>query len=139
MGADHDAVGADAGEACAGDVAADRVEMGAEHGAAQQQGDDGGWMNATSSQVDYDLASDTVVFTGNANLQQPGRGSITGGRIVYNTGTGRVQSGGEAGGGPVSMTFEPKNKTPATTPSQPPAQTTPQNPPPAQDDGQDKK
>lgn len=79
----------------------------------KQQGDDGGWMNASAAQIDYDLRSDTIVLTGSAAVQQPGKGSITGGRIVYNTRTGQVQSGGDAGGGRVNMTFEPKNKAPA--------------------------
>jgi lipopolysaccharide export system protein LptA len=91
----------------------------------KQQGDDGGWVNASATQIDYDLSSDTIVLTGNASVQQPGKGSITGGRIVYNTRTGQVQSGGDAGGGRVNMTFEPKNKAPAAgkdKPAEPPKQ-----------------
>ena len=95
----------------------------------KQQNDDGSWMNATSSQIDYDLPNDTIVFTGNAVVQQPGRGSMSGGRIVYNTRTGQVQSGGAAGGGRVSMTFEPKKKAGADA--------TDKDAPPAQDEGQD--
>ncbi len=85
----------------------------------KQQTDDGNWINADAAQIDYDLPQDTVVFTGNAHVQQPGRGSISGERIVYNMRTGQVQSGAAAGGGRVNMTFEPKNKTPAA-----PAKTT---------------
>ena len=76
----------------------------------KQQNDDGGWINATASQVDYNAENDTSIFTGDAVVQQPSRGSISGGCIVYNSRTGQVQSGGAAGGGSVSMTFEPKNK-----------------------------
>ena len=76
----------------------------------KQQMDDGGWVNATASQIDYDLGNDTVVFSGNAVVTQPGRGSISGERIVYDMATSRVQSGAVAGGGRVNMTFEPKNK-----------------------------
>jgi lipopolysaccharide export system protein LptA len=79
----------------------------------KQQNDDGGWVNATAAQIDYDMPNDTIVLTGDASVQQPGRGGITGGRIVYNTKTGQVQSGGSDGGGRVNMTFEPKNKPPA--------------------------
>src|SRR3546814_16593926 len=79
----------------------------------KQQMDDGGWMNATASQIDYDQNRDTIVFSGNALVKQPGRGSISGERIIYNMGTGQVQSGAAAGGGRVNMTFEPKNKAPA--------------------------
>ena len=75
----------------------------------KQQTDDGGWMNATAAQIDYDQNRDTVVFSGNALVQQPGRGSISGERIIYNMATGQVQSGAAAGGGRVNMTFEPKN------------------------------
>lgn len=104
----------------------------------KQQNDDGAWMNATSSQIDYDLPNDIIVFTGNAVVQQPGRGSMSGGRIVYNTRTGQVQSGGTAGGGRVSMTFEPKNKGKPTDGTGKPARATddtstpaPQDNPPA--------
>jgi lipopolysaccharide export system protein LptA len=80
----------------------------------KQQMDDGGWVNATAAQIDYDQNRDTVVFSGNAVVKQPGRGSISGERIVYNMATGQVQSGAAAGGsGRVNMTFEPKNQAPA--------------------------
>lgn len=100
----------------------------------KQQNDDGSWMNATADQVDYDLPNDTVVFTGNAHVDQPGRGSMAGGRIVYNTKTGQVQSGGDAGGGPVQMTFEPKKKSqqPAEK-NKAPTQTPPKQDGPQQD------
>jgi len=77
----------------------------------KQDMDNGGTMNATASQVDYDLQQDTVVFTGKAVVQQPGQGSISGERIVYNMRTGQVQGGGN--GGRVSLQFEPRNKAPA--------------------------
>jgi len=93
----------------------------------KQQNDDGGWVNATAAQIDYDMPNDTIVLSGDASVQQPGRGGITGGRIVYNTKSGQVQSGGASGGGRVNMTFEPKNKAPAkdskdTPPAEAPAQ-----------------
>lgn len=75
-----------------------------------QQMDNGGTMNATAAQVDYDLSQDTIVFTGNAVVQQPGRGSIAGERIVYNMRTGQVQGGGGSEGGRVNLIFEPRNK-----------------------------
>lgn len=76
----------------------------------KQAMDNGGTMNATAAQVDYDLSQDTVVFTGKAVVQQPGRGSIAGERIVYNMRTGQVQGGGGENGGRVNLTFEPRNK-----------------------------
>src|SRR3546814_20326478 len=59
------------------------------------QMDDGGWMNATASQIDYDQNRDTIVFSGNALVKQPGRGSISGERIIYTMGTGQVQRSDE--------------------------------------------
>src|SRR3546814_7388954 len=59
----------------------------------KQQMDDGGWMNATAARIDYDQNRDTVIFSGDAVVKQPGRGSISGERIVYNMATGQVQSG----------------------------------------------
>ncbi len=78
----------------------------------KQQMDDGGWVDATAAQADYNLPTDTVVLTGNAVVNQPGRGRMEGQRIVYNMATGQVQGGGE-GQGRVRMQFEPRNKTPA--------------------------
>ncbi|MCD9125524.1 lipopolysaccharide transport periplasmic protein LptA [Luteimonas sp. SMYT11W] len=78
----------------------------------KQQMDDGGWVDATAAQADYNMTSDTVVLTGNAVVNQPGQGKIEGQRIVYNMSTGRVQGGGE-GQGRVRMQFQPRNQTPA--------------------------
>lgn len=82
----------------------------------RQAMDNGGTMNATAAQVDYDLQQDTVVFTGGAVVQQPGRGSIAGERIVYNMRTGQVQGGGGNEGGRVTLQFEPRNRPPASAP-----------------------
>jgi lipopolysaccharide export system protein LptA len=97
----------------------------------KQQNDDGGWVNASAAQIDYDLTKDTVVLSGNAVVNQPGRGSISGERIIYNMRTSQVQSGAAAGdtGGRVNMTFEPKNKVPAKD-----AGTAPKAEPPKQDE-----
>jgi len=78
----------------------------------KQQMDDGGWVDATAAQADYNMTSDTVVLTGNPVVNQPGQGKIEGQRIVYNMSTGRVQGGGE-GQGRVRMQFQPRNQTPA--------------------------
>lgn len=76
-----------------------------------QELDNGSTLNARASQVDYDMTTDTVVFTGNANIDQPGRGSIAGERIVYNMKSGQVQSGGDSGGR-VKMRILPKGARP---------------------------
>lgn len=72
-----------------------------------QQLDDGTNMSAVASKVDYDLRSEVVVFTGNVSIQQP-RGTLSGGRVVYNMKTGQVTSGGQ-GAGRVKMRIQPKN------------------------------
>jgi len=82
----------------------------------KQQMDDGGWVDATAAQADYNMPSDTVVLTGNAVVNQPGQGKIEGQRIVYNMSTGRVQGGGE-GQGRVRMQFQPRNPQPAPQPA----------------------
>ena len=76
-----------------------------------QELDDGSKINARANNVDYDMSTDTVVFTGNALIDQPGRGNIAGGRIAYNMKSGQVQGSGE-GKGRVKMQFVPKG-TPA--------------------------
>ncbi len=78
-----------------------------------QEMDNGGRINATASQIDYDRATDTIVLTGNASIQQPGQGSIASERVVYNMSTGQIQGGGGQGGGRVRLQFEPRNR-PAT-------------------------
>src|SRR5690606_24038367 len=43
----------------------------------KQQLDDGGLIDATAGTVDYDLQTETVVFTGNVEITQPGRGAMS--------------------------------------------------------------
>jgi len=69
--------------------------------------DDGNPINATASNVDYNLKTEVVVFTGNVQIRQQ-RGSTSGQRIAYNMKTGQVESGG-AGNGRVKMTILPKS------------------------------
>lgn len=72
-----------------------------------QQMDDGTPMNATASRVDYDMSTETVIFTGNVQIAQP-RGTMSGQRVVYNMKSGQVQSGGD-GAGRVKMRILPKS------------------------------
>ena len=67
--------------------------------------DDGSPMKATAAQVDYNLNTETAVFTGNVVLTQP-KGSMTGQKVTYNMKSGQVQSGGD--GTRVKMTLQPK-------------------------------
>ena len=73
----------------------------------KQQLDDGTPMSAAANQVDYNLRTEIVVFTGNVNIQQP-RGTLSGQRVVYNMKTGEVNSGGQ-GSGRVKMRILPRN------------------------------
>jgi len=72
-----------------------------------QQLDDGTPMNASANNVDYDLNTEVVVFSGNVNISQP-RGKLSGQRVVYNMKTGQVNGGG-AGSGRVKMQILPKS------------------------------
>jgi len=73
-----------------------------------QQTDSGGTINATAHEAHYELATEIVTLTNTATVQQPGRSSIAGERIVYNVRTHQVQGGGE-GNGRVRLQFEPQN------------------------------
>lgn len=73
----------------------------------RQEMDDGNRINATSTNVDYNLRTEVVVFTGNVEIRQQ-RGTLSGERVVYNMRTSQVESGG-AGGGRVKMRILPKS------------------------------
>ena len=73
----------------------------------RQQLDDGGTINARAANVDYDMRTEVVTFTGDVTINQA-RGTLNGQRVVYNMRTGQVQSGGE-GSGRVKMRIMPKS------------------------------
>ncbi|MGV8921787.1 MAG: lipopolysaccharide transport periplasmic protein LptA [Thermomonas sp.] len=73
----------------------------------RQTMDDGNQINAKSSNVDYNLKSEVVVFTGNVVITQQ-RGTLNGQRVVYSMKTGQVESGGD-GNGRVKMRILPKS------------------------------
>ena len=83
----------------------------------KQEMDDGTPMTAHANNVDYNLSTDVVIFTGDVVIQQP-RGTMSGQRVVYNLKTGNVDSGGE-GNGRVKMRIMPRNAAPATPPPAP--------------------
>lgn len=104
----------------------------------RQQMDDGSPMTARASTIDYDLRTEVITLTGNVNIEQP-RGTMTGQRVVYDTKSGQVNSGGGQNGGRVRMTIQPRNA-PAGQgrQTQAPQQAAPVEPTPAPaDDGQD--
>ena len=83
----------------------------------RQAMDDGNQINAKSSNVDYNLKTEVVVFTGNVQIVQQ-RGTLNGQRVVYNMKTGQVESGGD-GNGRVKMRILPKSAQGASAPSAP--------------------
>lgn len=72
----------------------------------RQQMDDGTWMDATASRIEYDLSSEIITLIGNYTVKSP-RGSNSGQRMVYNTKTGNMQSGGD--GTRVKTVIQPKS------------------------------
>ncbi len=72
----------------------------------RQQQDDGTWMDATAKRIEYDMTSDTITLTGDYTVKSP-RGSNSGQRMVYNTKTGNMESGGD--GTRVKTVIQPKS------------------------------
>ena len=83
----------------------------------RQTMDDGNQINAKSSNVDYNLKTEVVVFTGNVEIVQH-RGTMSGQRVVYNMKTGQVESGGD-GNGRVKMRILPKGSHGSSAPVAP--------------------
>ena len=69
--------------------------------------DDGTDLNANAANIDYNLRTEVVVFTGNVKIQQA-RGTLNGEHVVYNMKTGQIESGG-SGNGRVKMRIVPKS------------------------------
>lgn len=72
----------------------------------RQQQDDGTWMDATANRIEYDMSGEIITLIGNYTVKSP-RGSNSGQRMVYNTKTGNVQSGGD--GTRVKTVIQPKS------------------------------
>ena len=89
----------------------------------RQDDENGEPMTATAGRVDYDLAKNVAVFTGNAIIDQPTRGQMRGERIVYNVDSGQVTSGGD--GSRVSMHILPKQDSASGKDKPAPKPTTP--------------
>lgn len=84
----------------------------------KQQLDDGSWMDAVADRIDYDITTEIITLTGNYKVTSA-RGTNAGQRMVYNTRSGEMNSGGD--GSRVRTVIPPKNKTPAATPAAAPA------------------
>lgn len=76
----------------------------------KQQMDDGTWMDAQADRVEYDMKTETITFIGNYTVKSD-RGSNSGQRMVYNTRSGNMQSGGD--GTRVRTVIQPKSAQPA--------------------------
>lgn len=70
--------------------------------------DDGTPMDAVARGVDYDLSTETVVFTGGVVIKRPGD-VLEGERVVYNLSTGQVNASGPEGSR-VKMRIAPKSQ-----------------------------
>ena len=81
----------------------------------RQQQDDGTWMDATANRIEYDMTSEVITLIGNYTVKSP-RGSNSGQRMVYNTKTGNVQSGGD--GTRVKTVIQPKSAGAAKKPEE---------------------
>ncbi len=90
----------------------ERVVLTGKQATLKQQMDDGSWMNARADSLDYNVNSEVIVLTGNYRVESD-RGSNAGQRMVYNTRTGDMQSGGD--GTRVRTVIQPKNKAPAAS------------------------
>jgi lipopolysaccharide export system protein LptA len=88
----------------------ERVILTGKQATLKQQMDDGTWMNARADNLDYNVNSEVIVLTGNYKVDSE-RGSNAGQRMVYNTRSGDMQSGGD--GTRVRTVIQPKNKAPA--------------------------
>ena len=75
----------------------------------KQQMDDGTWMDAQADRVEYDMKTETITFIGNYTVKSD-RGSNSGQRMVYNTKSGNMQSGGD--GTRVRTVIQPKSAQP---------------------------
>lgn len=73
-----------------------------------QEMDSGEPMTARARRIDYNIANDTMVLTGDAHVEQP-QGNMRSQRIVYNMQTEQVEAGGN-GAGRVQMRLEPRNQ-----------------------------
>jgi len=70
--------------------------------------DSGEPMTARANRIDYNIADDSMVLTGNAHVEQP-QGNMRSQRIVYNMQTEQVEAGG-GDAGRVQMRLEPRSE-----------------------------
>jgi lipopolysaccharide export system protein LptA len=93
----------------------------------RQQLNDGTWMDAVADRIDYDMTTDILILTGNYTVTSA-KGTNSGQRMVYNTRTSTMQSGGD--GTRVITIIPPRNPQNTATPNE---QTAPATTPTTQD------
>jgi len=81
----------------------------------EQLDDSGNLMQGNAATLDYDNVKQIAVLTGNASVNQKGRGSAKGDQLTYNTQTSQM-TGESNGDGLVQMTFLPTPKPAGATP-----------------------
>jgi len=87
-----------------------RVVLTGRQATLKQIMDDGSPMNAKADNIEYLVTQNTIILTGNYTIDSP-KGSNAGQRMVYNTETGNMQSGGD--GTRVRTVLQPKTPAPA--------------------------
>ncbi|MFA4610369.1 lipopolysaccharide transport periplasmic protein LptA [Xanthomonas perforans] len=97
----------------------DRVVLNGKQATLKQEMDDGAMMHGQADNIEYKVADEIIILTGNYKVDSP-KGTNAGQRMVYNTKTGNMQSGGD--GSRVRTIIQPKTPAPAAaTPAQTPA------------------
>ncbi len=84
----------------------------------QQLDDNNNLVLGDAATLDYDNLKGIAVLTGNASINQKGRGEAHGDKLTYNTETSQM-TGESAGDGLVHMTFQPQNKPATAKPAAP--------------------
>ncbi|HVF34571.1 MAG TPA: lipopolysaccharide transport periplasmic protein LptA [Candidatus Saccharimonadia bacterium] len=84
----------------------DRAVLTGRPATLEQDLDDGGRMKARAREIDYDLARDTVVLTGDVVVDQP-RGELRGSKVTYEMATGKL-TGASGDTGRVHLRMNPQ-------------------------------
>jgi lipopolysaccharide export system protein LptA len=75
----------------------------------QQEDDNGNLMSASAATIDYQIAKDQAILSGDAHVKQQGRGEARGDTLVYNTRTSHM-TGDSSGDSRVHLIFQSKQK-----------------------------
>ena len=96
------------------DGAVARVVFEGKPATMQQENDNGAQMRAQANKIDYDVNVESVVLTGNVEVDQAGD-RLTGERITYDLKNGRLNAAGDGSGdGRIRMTIQPRAKSAET-------------------------